>query len=215
MKKLSQNAKLGASAVFLLILVMFAYFFAPVASAQPGDAEDPLVTRRFVEERIDRLSEEIAALWAVVGGASPVSPQIPDGSATVSPQDQTAIIAEIYRQLELSFGERIAALEGAEGTNFAAQNEPQIVPFRSINLQPGQSITFDAGAEFILRSGSATAIAPSADVGIPDVTAGRDVLNGQSIGQNHLMIIPRTDGRGVIFHSSSWIMVRGGYTIFG
>ena len=71
----------------------------------------------------------------------------------------------------------------------------------------------DAGSEIILRSGSATAIT-SPSGGLSDVTAGTDITEGKPIPANHLLIIPRSDGRGIfVTKNSTFVMVRGGYTI--
>jgi hypothetical protein len=67
------------------------------------------------------------------------------------------------------------------------------------------------GTEAVLRSGTATVIAgPN---GLLDMTAGRDIANGESVNRNHLLIAPRSDGRGMRFTSSAWVMVRGGFSI--
>jgi len=198
------KTKFSIIAILLLAVLTVINFYAPIV-AQPGDASDPLVTRRFVEEQISQISEEVAALrhaiTAIPGGGS-WGTQAPAVNLTTA--DRDAIFAEMMVYFETVYGEmlRTAAAGGQSGG---------IVPFTTYNLHAGESITFHAGAEFILRSGNATVIAGAN--GIPDVTGGLDLLNGTTINHNHLLMIPRTDGRGAAFHSSSWIMVRGGYTI--
>ena len=82
-----------------------------------------------------------------------------------------------------------------------------------VELFNGQMLIGDAGSEIILRSGSATAIT-SALGGLSDVTAGTDIAEGKPIPANHLLIIPRSDGRGIfVTKNSTFVMVRGGYTI--
>ena len=82
-----------------------------------------------------------------------------------------------------------------------------------VELFNGQMLIGDAGSEFILRSGSATAIT-SPSGGLSDVTAGTDITEGKPIPANHLLIIPRSDGRGIfVTKNSTFVMVRGGYTI--
>lgn len=82
-----------------------------------------------------------------------------------------------------------------------------------VELFNGQMLIGDAGSEIILRSGSATAIT-SASGGLSDVTAGTDIAEGKPIPANHLLIIPRSDGRGIfVTKNSTFVMVRGGYTI--
>jgi hypothetical protein len=65
----------------------------------------------------------------------------------------------------------------------------------------------------ILRSGIASAV-DSGMGGLADVTAGKDIRHGENISQNHLLIVPRDDGRGVRAENNNVVlMVRGGYTI--
>ncbi|MDX9917425.1 MAG: hypothetical protein RBT15_05340 [Gudongella sp.] len=82
-----------------------------------------------------------------------------------------------------------------------------------VELWNGQMLIGEAGSEIILRSGSATAIT-SAMGGLSDVTAGVDIAEGQQIPENHLLIIPRSDDRGIfVTKDSTFVMVRGEYTI--
>ncbi|MCL1863031.1 MAG: hypothetical protein FWF78_05655 [Defluviitaleaceae bacterium] len=194
--------------VCALVLAAFVWLYLPAQAAQPGDANDPLVTRRFVEDRISQLSEEIALLRTAIGlGATA---QTPSASVNINSGDVDAIIAEIMHYFESVYGERLnRALQNVPGPGYEPR-EPEVVPFIVLNPQAGQVITFHQGAEFILRGGQGTAV--TGIDGILDVTAGVDVTNGTEIAHNHLMMIPRTDGRGIHFHRESWIMVRGGYT---
>ena len=52
--------KLGIIAVTVLVLSTLTYLYIPIM-AQPGDANDPLVTQRYVDDQIARLEEQIAA----------------------------------------------------------------------------------------------------------------------------------------------------------
>jgi hypothetical protein len=82
-----------------------------------------------------------------------------------------------------------------------------------VELFNGQFLIGEAGSEIILRSGSATAIT-SPSGGLSDVTAGTNIAEGKPIPENHLLIIPRSDGRGIfVTKNSTFIMVRGAYTI--
>ena len=174
---------LGLSLVAILMLV-----FTNVPGlvwAQPGDAHDPLVTRRYVDNRISELTAQIARLEAMIatGGQAPVHAP-PAGAAQEAPAQ---------------------ALPVPE-TGGAA-----VVPFQVYNVPQGRTIYFEAGAEFVLRTGEVTAV--TGYNGFVDVTAGRDVINGETIYRNHLHLVPVTDGRGVYFHTSGWIMIKGGYRV--
>ena len=198
MKKLS-NVKFIAPALAAIIVAGLAYLYVPTIAAQPGTNYNEIVTRQFVEMRLAQLAEELR------GNVPTATP--PTGTSNISASERDALFAEIMAYFEIMYGERLnQALAHVPGPRYVGQ----VTPFTTLNPQAGQSIIFNEGAEFILRGGSASAITGAN--GIPDVTAGEDVLNGDTIGLNHLMMIPRSDGRGVAFHTDSWIMVRGGFT---
>jgi len=83
--------------------------------------------------------------------------------------------------------------------------------WRIVNLEPGQRLIAQAGAEIILRAGKACVIASPAG-GLADVTAGRDVGQGTLVA-NHLLVVPRSDGRGVEALTRTVLMARGAFTI--
>ena len=80
-------------------------------------------------------------------------------------------------------------------------------------VMAGQSLIVEESGEVILRSGSATAIGNAGGNGISDVTTGVDILQGEVVPWNHLIIIPRTDGRGLYITQDAYIMVKGHYSI--
>lgn len=84
--------------------------------------------------------------------------------------------------------------------------------FAPLHLSAGQSLIGGEGAELILRSGEATAIA-SGKNGVSDITDGRDVLAGQQIDLNHHLLVPRADGRGIRVSTEAWVMIRGDYKV--
>ena len=82
-----------------------------------------------------------------------------------------------------------------------------------VELQKGQTIIGKSGTEFIKRSGNANAIV-SSNGGLSDVTAGIDIGEGKAVPDNHLLIIPRDDGRGMyVTKDKTFILVRGDYNI--
>ncbi|HVI40131.1 MAG TPA: hypothetical protein VM577_05685 [Anaerovoracaceae bacterium] len=81
-----------------------------------------------------------------------------------------------------------------------------------VQVKAGQKVFGKEGTEIILRSGEATAIDNGAN-GVSDITAGKDLMTGQSIGQNHLLLVPKDDGRGIQAITDLFVMVRGSYSI--
>ena len=84
------------------------------------------------------------------------------------------------------------------------------VGYETINLKKGQRIV--GTCEVILRSGKAVTVCPGEN-GISDLTAGTDVLSGKSVVQNHIMAIPRDDGRAIEATTGAYFMIRGSWRI--
>jgi len=100
-----------------------------------------------------------------------------------------AIIADILQQVDVS----------------------QVIPFTPLFVPQGSRLVTSAGVEFILRAGAANVVAGAN--GLVDITAGKDIANGQPISTNHLMLVPASDGRGLHFLADSWLMIKGGFII--
>ncbi|MDD4569556.1 MAG: hypothetical protein PHE70_05470, partial [Tepidanaerobacteraceae bacterium] len=84
--------------------------------------------------------------------------------------------------------------------------------FEIVYIEKDQRIIGDKGSEIILRSGIATVV-DSGNGGLADITAGKDTIDGENVIQNHLLIVPRDDGRGVKAETDNVVLlVRGGYT---
>lgn len=85
--------------------------------------------------------------------------------------------------------------------------------YEIVYLEQNQELIGDMGTEIILRSGIATVV-DSGNGGLADVTAGKDTSSGEAVMQNHLLIVPRDDSRGIKAENNSVIvLVRGSYTI--
>ncbi|OPL07383.1 MAG: hypothetical protein AVO33_05615 [delta proteobacterium ML8_F1] len=84
--------------------------------------------------------------------------------------------------------------------------------FEVLEVAEGMSLTLGGGTEAILRAGEARAFV-SPKGGIADVTAGRDIGMNEMIPANHHLVNPVADGRGFVFMSRSFVMIRGTYTL--
>lgn len=87
-----------------------------------------------------------------------------------------------------------------------------LMAFQVVNVPKGQMLVGDAGTEIILRAGEATIVA-SANGGVTDVTGGKDLAQNMAAQLNHLLIIPRTDGRGLVARTDIVLMVKGTYSL--
>jgi hypothetical protein len=115
----------------------------------------------------------------------------------------------------------ILALEAQPGTaedpvvtkSYVDQfNIPQV-----IELKDGQSVFGEAGTQFILRSGSARCLADPTTTkgGLSDVTAGIDIGHLMAVAPNHMLICPRSDGRGLFADTPAVLLVWGIYRLQG
>ncbi len=86
--------------------------------------------------------------------------------------------------------------------------------YEVIELTTGDELYAVSACDIMLRAGSASCIAPDPTQGIADYTSAAEILNGQPLTLNHMCLIPRGDGRGIVAESASvFIMIRGDYTI--
>ncbi len=85
-----------------------------------------------------------------------------------------------------------------------------------VEVPEGKSLICNGGTEIILRAGTAKAISSikeGVENGLTDITAGKDLKMDEGILQNHLLIIPRTDGRGAYSVNHTFWLVKGSYEI--
>lgn len=86
--------------------------------------------------------------------------------------------------------------------------------YEVVELKNGDAIYAVTACDIMLRSGTAVCIAPDANQGIADYTSAEEIYNGMSFVKNHMCLIPRGDGRGLLATSESvFVMIRGDYTI--
>jgi hypothetical protein len=88
----------------------------------------------------------------------------------------------------------------------------QYVQWKVANLTAGQVLKGKAGTELLVRRGQAVVVDKTGN-GIPDVTTGTDIVANDKVSLNHLLIIPREDGRGIKAIDFAVVMYRGGVTI--
>ena len=160
-------AVLIAAAMLLAASLMIAVY-----AADPGSADDPLVSKSYVDSIISSLKDRIFDL-----------------------EDSVEMLEDDVEDLEPGAG---VPASGPSWTVF--------------QVAAGKKLLGGEGTEIVLRSGTATALDNGAD-GISDLTSGSDLKTGTAVSKNHLLIVPREDGRGISCASSCWVMVLGDYTI--
>lgn len=93
--------------------------------------------------------------------------------------------------------------------------QASVQKFEVVEVKLGKSVICGDSTELVVRSGKAKAISSDAG-GLSDLTAdnGGDLKNGANILTNHLLLIPRDDGRGIkVTSASAWVMIKGKYEI--
>ncbi|QZY55775.1 hypothetical protein [Crassaminicella profunda] len=117
-----------------------------------------------------------------------------------------------HQQLKYYIDEKIKELAGNSNTS-STQGTVQGPVFEIVEVQKGQRIIGGASTEMIIRSGQVAAIA-SASGGIADLISGKDLKSGEIVPLNHLLLLPRGDGRGVaVLMDKTYILIKGSYEI--
>ena len=154
---------------------------------QPGSVNDPLVTKSYVDEALK------AQVQAEISG------QLEEQLAQID-----AKLAEKEKQME----NQIAQFEKKLDALLASAGGMTVV-----ELQPKQTLFANEGTSLIVRNGSTIAVSTDEN-GIPDVTGGKDLMDGTPVELNHVLLF-RREGRGIkSTHSSTvYVMVMGGFTV--
>ncbi|MGI5838067.1 MAG: hypothetical protein ACOX8W_00165 [bacterium] len=108
----------------------------------------------------------------------------------------------------------------AAGTEPGSEADPlvarsyvdQYVGLRVVSVPAGQRLTAGVGTEIIIRDGKAAAVAGTGG-GLSDLTAAKDLKAGEVLALNHLLLVPREDGRGFAAVSDVTALVRGQYEV--
>lgn len=188
------------SKLILTVCVIFVctIFVSSAAGAgQPGSDLDPIVTKSYVDKQISSLSALLKS-----GTSSPGT-----GTGTVD----TAAVA----QLQTDVGDLTKFVIDALAENGAlkARIESLENGYAVVEAKAGRKIQLSGGSEAILRSGSAVAVkGVNGDLMI-DASAGVDIKDGASVSKQHILISSRTDGRGLLIKTDSFLLIRGAYTI--
>ena len=124
-----------------------------------GSEDDPLVSKSYVDDKINQVLE-------VVNGGS-------------------------------------VSLDGAAAAGAS---------YTPVYASVGQIVLGGEGTEIILRSGKGNIYITGVD-GLVDSTTGQNLTNGDVATPNHMMIVPRNDGRGVKVTEAAWFLIKGDYTI--
>jgi len=102
--------------------------------------------------------------------------------------------------------------EAVAGDSGQTTGAGEAAKFVVVHVQQGDIIYLKDSTEFILRSGDGRAIV-SENGGLSDLTSGVDIQGNEAIPLNHHLLVPRDDGRGVMFTTEAYTMIKGGYSV--
>ena len=184
--------------VIIVGSIMTIFGFATIyasSNQNPGSVQDPLVTKSYVDSKI----LEIANL-----GSNRTS-----GGSSLN-------VDELIEQIELVVDFKLKEKGITSGGVTQKDSDESIdgFVFKPIGpIKSGSILIGEQGTEMILRSGSAVVIAEGIN-GLQDITDGVDLPANAIVPNNHLLIVPRTDGRGIfIERDETYVMLRGNYEI--
>ena len=195
--KFKKSLLLTVLAVFLTLSVLVFSVFAEESAFEGSDlpVSESYVLRAIgaleerVYQKIDTMIDALNARIDAIGQAGTATTP-PPAETEAAPAETEAVPAE---------------------TEAPANSAMPITDYDVVYLTKGQTIV--GSSEFILRSGSAISTCPGIN-GITDITDGVDLTDGMEIPWNHLLLVPRDDGRGITVTSvEAYIMARGQYTV--
>jgi hypothetical protein len=168
----------------------------------------------------------LLALVVTILSASAANASSPIPGSTSDPLVSQSYVDERFNRLLSEFQGQLDAFRGQAELRLDDRQMDIIVEeiirslaadsgqfmFTPVHIFPGQMLFGEEGTEIIVRSGVVSAIVPGAN-GLTDLTDGADIMNNVQISHNHLIVIPRADGRGMRAQTEAWVMVKGGFTL--
>lgn len=190
--------------ITLAALIICILTIATASAAEPGSNSDPVVSKSYVDARINEVKSLING-----NTNSSINTNTQQNSTTTNStsNDTQKIVDEVLAVVQVLYGDKIDKLDKSLNSN--SEEEQAFVP---VELNEGQILIGGEGAEIIFRSGKARAYSEN-EMGLIDVSSGTELFSGDSIEPNHLLIVGRNDGRGAIALEHSWFTVKGGFTI--
>ncbi|MFV0503513.1 MAG: hypothetical protein ACK5LT_06050 [Lachnospirales bacterium] len=162
----------------------------------PGDEKDPLVSKSYVDDLIENIKNEIKS------GNN-------DSSGNV---DEEKIVKEVMEQIELVYGDTLGG-NGSNQSGNQSSSDQKSSTYKPLEVKQGQTLYGGEGSEIILRSGTGKTYITAVE-GISNITTGENYASGVEVPTNNLLIVPRSDGRGISVTSDvAWFLVRGDYSI--
>ncbi|MFO7636879.1 MAG: hypothetical protein R6W96_06195 [Clostridia bacterium] len=187
--------------VYTVLTVLFAVVIVISGMAKSATSQNlVLASVDYVDAKINELNARISSLQtgtAPSGGTSYTDPAISTRLDTVEKKAGTTetTLEQVTQKMEFY--------------DFMLRDLSEGAMYQVIRLNPGDKLLASSTSELILRSGSAKAIGNVHDEGLANVTTGTEIKNGQNIPRNHMLVIPRGDGRGIVADTECYILFKG------
>ena len=164
-----------------------------------------------MKNKIKRVGIGVGAIVILLGATTVFS----EPGSELDPLVTLSYVEKKIEQIKYYVDEKIKNSNGESQT---------IGSWEVVEVPAGNSLICGDGTEIILRSGEARSISKITTVvkdgkeeiidnGLTDVTAGKDLGMDEKIIANHLLIVPRDDGRGARTLKNSFFLVKGKYEI--
>lgn len=182
------------------------------ASSQLGSADDPVVTKSYVDQQIQKaLGGSISSTDSKTNSSSSKD-TLPSSSANSNTSSGSSSknnnTGSTPTTPPVSGGTSTPATQ--TGSSSSASNGVSIV-----ELRPGKKLIAEPGTQLIVRTGKAKVYSEGTN-GLIDITVGNELGGSQAAPNNHLLLFPR-EGRGVEVDSTlrynATIMVIGNYKV--
>lgn len=149
------------------------------------------------------------AMAIIIGSIITTTSYIVKASTFEPGSDKDPIVTKSYVDLQISKLKEYVdgkSIQGNSGSNTQGSS------LEVVEVKKGNNIILESGSEIILRGGKGSII-DSAQGGIADLTQGVDLRQGYEVPANHLLMSPRSDGRGIKAITNCTFMVKGKYSI--
>lgn len=186
--------------IMALEIIIFIVFLtvAGVFAATPGTSDDPLVSKSYVDDKINQVLSSLNGSYNNSYGQGQVNSNV----------NTKEIADEVMKEVE----PLIAVMMNNYSNGGASNTNQDNLKYTPVYAENGKIIVGGEGTEIILRSGKAKAYSEGV-AGIVNITLGKELQNSAKIDLNNLILIPRNDGRGVQVTENAWFMIKGEYQI--
>lgn len=165
---------------------------------------------------IKKIGIGIGAAFILIGGTYSFS----EPGSESDPLVTFSYVEKKLDEMKRDIKEYVADYVNEELADDETENEKQGA-WEIVNVVGGETLIGEGGTEIILRTGKCSAItniskSPNGNIidnGLADITDGKDLKMGANIPSDHMLLIPRGDGRGVNCISDSIFMVNGDYRV--